>query len=62
MICPDCNYENNTEDALFCGLCGKAFRKEKVKEKTDIKTNKEEIETTPREFTKLDKKADIQTS
>ncbi len=28
ITCSNCGYENNMDDALACGLCGKVFRKE----------------------------------
>jgi rubredoxin len=34
MICNNCGYENNPDDALSCNLCGKVFRKEEVKDES----------------------------
>lgn len=41
MICSNCGYENNTDDALSCNLCGKVFRKEQKKDEEVRETNKQ---------------------
>lgn len=33
MICDNCGYEKNPDDALSCSLCGKVFRKEKIEDR-----------------------------
>jgi hypothetical protein len=37
MICDNCGYENNPDDALTCSLCGKVFRKEVREDKEERK-------------------------
>lgn len=42
MVCSNCGYENNLDDALSCSRCGKSFREEKMEDKGETSFPKKE--------------------
>jgi len=59
MICSNCGYENNTDDALSCNLCGKVFRKELREEEKKEEGNRYKFGKKPRFYWGSGKKIEL---